>query len=1233
MKSILIVILFFIFYVFPLNTFSQNSLIQGNPYIQNYNNEDYLTSENQTWAIAQDQRGVMYFGNNDGLLEFDGSKWQLYELPNKSTVRSLTFDNNSERLYVGAVGDFGYFQSDSIGVWKYVSLLEKVLDEHNSFEDVWQVVILNDQIIFRTTPYIFIFKNNKIKTLIPEDRFHTSFLLNNQFYVREWGKGLFKLVNDSLEFIGQSGIFANERIYVMLPYKNDKILIATRTQGIYIYSPVSETSRFIKPEKFKKIDNFLISNQTYSGIKLPDNKFAIGTFNDGLIIFDENGNIIQHINKQSGLQDNDVLSITSDSQNNIWVGLNNGISCIILNSPFSVYNENNGLQGTVYRTKTFKNRLYAGTSLGLYVKDQLNNFTLVENTRGQCWHLIAINNELFLGHTDGVFKINNNTAQNIIPVTGAVWKLNKIKDKPYILLGTNNGLIILEFNGKDWSLKQKIKGFEESSRYMEIDDLNNIWVSHPNKGVYKILLNSSLDSIVKLDSYSTNNGLPAYTQNYVFKIKIDNQKSEIVFGTEKGIYKFNPQINQFIPDKRFDILLNNEGFIDQFIQDEQGNIYYQQGDKQGILLIQSDRSYKIERTPFLKFKGLFMEEINIIDSTHIFYGNKDGILQYSSEKKLNYNDSYNTVIREVYANDSLLYGGKQEIDRLIELPYKFNYLQYTFSALYYEDHNKTTYSYFLEGFNKQWSEWSLKTEKEYTNLPPGNYIFKVKAKNVYEKESNIAEFKFVILTPWYRSILAYILYGLIIFIFIRYVVKFYTWSLKRDKEILENTVKARTTDLHEINTKLEEKQADLEVKQEEITAQAEHLERANKELEKHRMHLEQLVNERTSELLSAKVKAEESDRLKSAFLANMSHEIRTPMNAIVGFSTLIDDPLLGTEQKEEIKYHINYNCNTLLHLIDDIIDISKIEAGQLDINKKFCNITLILKELYDSFNEHKKVIKKHDIEILISKEIEKEELTTHTDPIRFQQVMTNLIENALKYTEKGTIEIGYKIERISENEIIKFFVKDTGIGLTDQQQAVIFSRFTKIEDNKKKIYRGAGLGLAISKNIVTKLGGEIWIKSEINYGSTFYFTIPYIKEAKKGESQELLKPKISDYEWPGKTILIAEDEESNYLYFKMILSKTKTNILHAETGNKVIELCKTGDVDLVLMDIKMPDMDGLEATRILKKQNPHLPIIAQTAFAMENDEKMCKDAGCSEYIQKPIQRESLLKLINKYLSK
>lgn len=384
------------------------------------------------------------------------------------------------------------------------------------------------------------------------------------------------------------------------------------------------------------------------------------------------------------------------------------------------------------------------------------------------------------------------------------------------------------------------------------------------------------------------------------------------------------------------------------------------------------------------------------------------------------------------------------------------------------------------------------------------------------------------------------------------------------------------------------------------------------------------------DLHKAKEKAEESDKLKSSFLANMSHEIRTPMNAIIGFSDLLVDPDIEYDEREELVTHINNNCNTLLVLIDDIIDLAKIEANELSIFRKDTNIKTILSELFDTFKETRKSLSKEQVDIKVNEQLLEKNFFIKTDPFRFKQIMTNLINNAFKYTESGHIEYGY--ETIDKDNTVKFYVKDTGIGIPKEKFEDIFKRFNKIESDKNKLYRGTGLGLTITHNLIERLGGTIWVDSEVNVGSTFYFTLPFEQE----DTTIHIEPKevkLSDKSfWEGKTILIAEDEESNYKFLEMLLKGTGLKILRASNGYQAIDLCKENkNIDLILMDIKMPELNGLDATKEIKKLRTNLPVIAQTAYAMHNDEKISLQAGCDDYIAKPILKEKLFMLINKWM--
>jgi PAS domain S-box-containing protein len=384
------------------------------------------------------------------------------------------------------------------------------------------------------------------------------------------------------------------------------------------------------------------------------------------------------------------------------------------------------------------------------------------------------------------------------------------------------------------------------------------------------------------------------------------------------------------------------------------------------------------------------------------------------------------------------------------------------------------------------------------------------------------------------------------------------------------------------------------------------------------------------ELVKAKEKAEESDKLKSAFLANMSHEIRTPINGILGFIELIDTE--GTNEANRKKYTeiIYNNSKILINLIDDIIDISKIEAGQIKIEKKDFSLNVLMNQVYTSFLSNNFFKEKTEVKLRMKKFFTNENSNIKTDPLRLRQVLTNLVGNAYKFTECGYVELGYRLN--NEAKLLEFYVKDTGIGIPKHKQEVIFDRFTQVDHSATRKYGGSGLGLAISRAIVELLGGEILVTSEENAGSEFTFTLPYEKALKSDIEKPIPDKKKIDYNWSNKTLLIAEDDRFSFKFLETFLQQTQINIIHANDGKKAVELCmENNNIDLVLMDIQMPVMNGYEATRNIKMLKSHIPIIAQTANALEEEKQKCYAAGCDDYLTKPISIQEMLNKIDKHL--
>jgi len=385
------------------------------------------------------------------------------------------------------------------------------------------------------------------------------------------------------------------------------------------------------------------------------------------------------------------------------------------------------------------------------------------------------------------------------------------------------------------------------------------------------------------------------------------------------------------------------------------------------------------------------------------------------------------------------------------------------------------------------------------------------------------------------------------------------------------------------------------------------------------------LKQKEEELKRAKEKAEESDRLKSEFLANMSHEIRTPMNGIMGFSRLLKQEGPVDDAWEHYIDIIYQSSNQLLRVINDIVDFSKIQAGQYEIEQNTIHLNALMEELKELFDEEKKTMNKEKIEIILSIPEKQEDKVIIADHGKIKQIFSNLIINSLKFTLKGKIEIGFFIE----NDFVNFFVSDTGIGIAEEDQSIIFERFRQVDSSSSRNYGGTGLGLTICKTLVELMDGDITLYSEENKGTTFYFKIPFVEKTMdtRREEQES-KEKLH---WKNKTVLIVEDDHTSFLYFKNLFEPTSINILHAENAGKAWKLFYNEKIDLILMDIRLEGENGLDLTQRIREINKSIPIIAQTAYALSDDRKKCLEAGCDDYITKPIETEDLFEKMNRFI--
>ncbi len=786
--------------------FVAGNLLAQSPFIRNYPPEEYK-AHTQNWAILQDQRGVMYFGNINGILEYDGVNWRIIET--ESAVRSLAIDSTG-RIYAGLQGDFGYLKVDSTGSLYYVSLKEKIPPKHTEFNEVWCTDIVEGKIYFNVNNKIFVLQNDSIQVLIPDETFYDSFAVHNRFYV-QITKGLLYFDADSLHFLSGSEKLANIYISMILPYGQNKMLICTKYRGLFIYDNISEN--LYTPEGFDKINHFLIENIPYHGTVLSSGDFAIGTSVGGVIIFDEQGNIQKQYNNKNGLQDNVVWDLFEDKNKQLWSALDNGISLIQNNLPFTYYTAQNGLEGIIMSVNNFQDKLYVGTNQYLYQQNEKKEFEPIENTKGQNFCLYQTEGKLLLANTpNGTFEIDNSKAV-LVHTVGTI-SFSSLHNQPnYLLTGGMGGLQLIEYKNRQWHFKHKIKGFDKPVYGLEEDKEGNLWANTYPK-LYKLQLNKSMDSVIiehcSAEKYN-------FSDDYAYPYRLNS--SEIIFTTSAGIYRYLPNKNTFEVHPDFIVLKD----VYPLSQDATGNLWFQETTKtgsneKGILWLNNEK-YEKYKTPFYKFTDFNSWAIYPYSDSTVYFGTTKGLLEYHSNQEINYDVSFNTLVRKVLVNDSLVYNGAGTLPKfqtLAKLKYEENNLFFHYATSFYEDAEKNLYSYRLIGSDTTWSAWTSDHKKEYTNLHEGDYRFEVKSKNVYRKIGSTSVYSFTIESPWYRTWLAYGIYGILIIFSVWFIVKLNSKRLIKEKQKLEQIVKERTAEMIQQKEEIETQRDNIEEKNEEL---------------------------------------------------------------------------------------------------------------------------------------------------------------------------------------------------------------------------------------------------------------------------------------------------------------------------------------------------------------------------------------------------------------------------------
>ncbi len=1045
--------------------FAQPYTEQGAPFMHTWIPKDYRGNA-QIWSCVQDNRGVMYFGDSQQIIEFDGKTWDIIPTANNSAARSLEVDSLG-RIYVGGVNEFGYLEPNQAGKLQYKSLSQRLPEKERKFLEIHKIFVTLKGVYFISLKSIFKFSNNKITVTNVNLRSFGGFEANGKIYLTHRTKGICLLNDTSMVQLKNLDNYSTG-----ISFPDNKLLLSDVT-GLWCLYDLN-TSRC---EKFETpASDYFKAHQVYFLTRIDNEKFAVATKTGGIVILSNNGDIVQIINQERGLFAGQVYTLYLDNTKNLWAGMSKGIAKTDINFPVLKFDSRQNVNEYVIATLKHNNRRYIGNFQGVFylpdfkINPQGDNqkFCKINNYNGSCWDLQLYNSHIFSVGNSGLWVLKDTIARMISkPRTnfGAYCIGTSRKFPDVLFIGMNGQLEYFKINhSTNFKEIEVLENFvfpevKEKIKKITSDKDGNLWITTGYEGLYFVRFPDDNIRNYKITLLGKRNGLESLLEPQAF-----NMNDELMVASDKGIYQPEFSDVEDAPDSMIQLKKKPlfgksiDGSIGQVLKIEE-NKYLLKG--ASIYIATTDgNGAKYDSCGFKRLKDSYQIYLASVGSDkNISFCTDAAYLFYNTKISRDFKKKFNLIIRKVTAGkDSTIFGGTfyNQTDSLKTiaisqpssfkptLDYKYNSVTFQFAGLFYEEPEATLFRYKLDGFDKDWSPWSKEGKAVFTNLPEGHYNLKVKAINVYGAEGNVCEFTFVVLPPWYREWWAFTIYVILFLVFTSLVTYGYSRRLIRQKKFLEKLITELKIEM------MERKQAEIQ-------------------------------------LIAMKEKAEESNRLKTAFLAMMNHELRTPLNHILGFSELIMSGV-APEENASFAETIQLSGKSLLSYVEDVFDLALVEQENIRLRYQTFSLMELFIENKVSLDSLLSASDKNDqIKLVFKPDTQWLSTMVTTDKNKINKVLNNLFKNAVKFTHEGTIEFGFKMEG---NSNLTFYIKDTGIGIPKEKQGIIFDFFRQGDDTTTKAYGGIGIGLAISKKIANILKGELHVISEPGIGSTFLLTVP-----------------------------------------------------------------------------------------------------------------------------------------------
>ena len=750
----------------------------GRPFLTYYSPQEYGASA-QVWSFAQDNRGILYIGNGSGLLEYDGARWRLIRTPGDVIVRDVARGEDG-RIYVGAVGNFGFLAPDENDQLKFVSLLDHVKKEDREFQDVYSINPTRDGIYFLSRERLFRFTRATgpgsqteawdVRVWKPQARFRGAFEVYGVFYVREAGVGLLRMANDTLEKVPGSEMFANDGVRMMLPYsgageQGRKILVASGTQGLFLM----DGSGFVPFRT--EADSLLRSLVPSRGAVLQDGTFGFGTAGGGFVILDRNGVMRGYLDRTSGLPVDGILNVFVDRTGTVWLGLQSGICKIEVPSPLSRFDASSGLSGAVNDIVRHKGILYVATIQGIYYLDrETSSFRLISGlpggTANSAWCLLPVGDTLLAALTTGIFRVDGTVASPVKQDLSGSYSpfilRSSRQDRNRVFVGLIDGLASMRLDPSGrWTDEGRIAELPVIRNIVESAP-GTLWLGTESSGIFRVRMSPGSIRNPKIERFGPKEGLPGDGG-----VSVHMVAGRLVFTMKHGVRGFDEKSGRFVPFPMFDVVSFGGSPEEHCVEeDRSGNIWINFGKETALLRRRPDGAYQADKSPVQRFADSAAMNIYPEPDGIVWFGLSDALVRYDPSVAKDYQADYPTLIRRVTVGEkALIYGGAGDPSNLVHPPrlaYRDNALRFEFAATSYDNSTENQYQSMLEGFDESWSDWSTENKREYTNLPPGDFRFRARARNLYLHQSSDALYSFTILPPWYRTWWAFSCYAFLL---------------------------------------------------------------------------------------------------------------------------------------------------------------------------------------------------------------------------------------------------------------------------------------------------------------------------------------------------------------------------------------------------------------------------------------------------------------------------------------